>query len=321
MVCYHPMKAFQSVRLNPDTGKRYVSFRRPYDGHMWTEILLPCGQCVGCRLDRSRQWAIRCYHEAQLYDDNCFITLTFDDEHLHQRDHPWSLDVRDFQLFMKRLRKRFGSGIRFYHCGEYGEICFNCGKSKKFCQCGSYVPHIGRPHYHACLFNFDFSDKTLWKVKNGCRLYISEILSELWPFGFSSIGDVTFQSAAYVARYIMKKQNGDMAEMRYFDRDGVVVCSEYTTMSRRPGIGKPWLDKYGEETYRDDYVVVNGTKMKPPKFYDRCFDVVSPDEMADIKARRMRGMKKHLDNNTPDRLEVREACQLARMKRLPRYLD
>ena len=158
---------------------------------------LPCGQCVGCRLERSRQWAIRCMHEAQMHEDNCFITLTFNPESLDDRSNPWSLDVRDFQLFMKRLRKKYGAGIRFYHCGEYGEL-------------------NKRPHYHACIFGFDFPDKRLWKVTNsGHRLYISESLDELWPFGFCTIGNVTFESAAYVARYIMKKVNGDAAADHY----------------------------------------------------------------------------------------------------------
>ena len=159
---------------------------------------------------------MRCHHEASLYQDNCFITLTYSDEHLPSDK---SLHVDHFQKFMKRLRKRFGEGVRYYHCGEYGE---------------KYM----RPHYHACLFNFDFPDKKIWKENNGNRLYISESLSELWPFGFVTIGDVTFESAAYVARYIMKKVNGDLAESHYervdWDTGEVYhLKPEYTTMSRR----------------------------------------------------------------------------------------
>ena len=118
-----------------------------------------------------------------MYDDNCFITLTYSNQHIPADG---SLDVRVFQKFMKRLRKRFGDGIRFYHCGEYGSL-------------------LGRPHYHACLFNFDFPDKYLWKENNGQKLYRSPSLEELWPYGYSSIGTVTFESAAYVARYILKR--------------------------------------------------------------------------------------------------------------------
>ena len=182
MTCFHPIQAYKSTELTKK-GKRKIVFKKA-EGVPFLELTLPCGQCVGCRLERSRQWAIRCVHEASMHKKNCFITLTFDNQHLPKDG---SLDVRDFQLFMKRVRKRFGTNIRFYHCGEYGE-------------------KLGRPHYHACLFNFDFEDKILWKEINGQKLYISQSLSELWPFGFSTIGEVTYQSAAYVARYIMKNQ-------------------------------------------------------------------------------------------------------------------
>jgi hypothetical protein len=270
-------------------------------------IELPCGQCVGCRLERSRQWAIRCIHEAKMYENNCFITLTFSPEHLAKRSNPWSLDVRDYQLFMKRLRKKYGDGIRFFHCGEYGD-------------------KHGRPHYHACLFNFDFPDKELWNVVNGNRLYISNSLSELWPFGFSTIGDVTFESAAYVARYIMKKVTGDQADEHYqwVDTNTGEIKDrkpEYTTMSRRPGIGKDWYEKYKSDVYPGDFVVVNGKKMKPPKFYDRLHEQSRPYEFDDIKAARVENAQQHFDNNTPERLLVREKVQKERLKKLPRKVD
>jgi len=303
MPCFHPLEAYKNrlseasrvgkaIEFNPSAVQRS---KEPYD-----PIKLPCGQCVGCRLERSRQWAMRCVHEAQLYADNCFITLTFDDQSLHARPNPWSVDVRDFQLFMKRLRKRFGAGIRFYHCGEYGE-------------------KNGRPHYHACLFNFDFPDKKLWKItKGGCRLYTSDALAELWPYGFSTIGDVTFESAAYVARYIMKKINGELAEEHYVDEDGVILNPEYTTMSRRPGIGRGWLDKYFSDVYPHDHVVINGVKMKPPKYYDGVLKTERPYEFDEIKENRLTGMEKHADNNTPERLSVRENITKARLKLLVR---
>ena len=171
MVCYYPLLA---VRTNDDSvriigSKRNKSDRRfnaRYTRADYTDSFeLPCGQCIGCRLEYSRQWAIRCMHEASLYEDNCFITLTYDQDHL---PHDRSLNKSHFQKFMKRLRKRFGGGIRFYHCGEYGE-------------------RTRRPHYHACIFNFDFSDKKLFKIVNNHRLYTSEQLEELWPFGFSTM--------------------------------------------------------------------------------------------------------------------------------------
>jgi len=207
---------------------------------------------------------------------------------------------------MKRLRKRFGSNIRFYHCGEYGET-------------------FGRPHYHACIFNFDFPDKKLWRVINGNRLYTSQALSDLWPYGYSSVGAVTFQSAAYVARYIMKKITGDAADDHYMriDDDGVVTYlkPEYTTMSRRPGIGKGWFDQYTSDVYPSDFIVIDNVKMRPPKYYDSQYELLSPDQFNKLKRKRKINSKKHASNNTPKRLAVREEVQLARLKLLPRNVE
>lgn len=296
MPCYYPMKGWRSRERHPVTGKRKIVFNRN-EGFVDLPVVIPCGQCVGCRLERSRQWAIRCVHEASLYDKNCFITLTYDDLHLPVGG---SLDVSAFQKFMKRLRKRFGEGIRFFHCGEYGE---------KF----------GRPHFHACIFNFDFGDKVLWSVRNGCRLYLSADLVELWPFGFSTVGEVTFESAAYVARYVMKKITGDKADEHYVNKlTGEIREPEYVTMSRRPGIGKPWLEKFGSDVYPSDFVVIGGKKMRPPKYYDLSFEIEDPSMMAMIKAKRKRQVKENALNGTWERLRVREEIQLRKFDLLKR---
>lgn len=117
MPCFHPLDAFQSPYLDQSTGKRSkpIFNRSLADKLGYMPLKLPCGQCVGCRLERSRQWAVRCVHEAQMHSENCFITLTFSPEALDMRSNPMSVDVRDFQLFMKKLRKKYGEGIRFYH--------------------------------------------------------------------------------------------------------------------------------------------------------------------------------------------------------------
>ena len=242
-------------------GKRKIVFN-PRDGFSDLPILLPCGQCIGCRLERSRQWAIRCMHEAQLHDENSYITLTYNDKNLPKDG---SLNLRHFQLFMKRLRKKTGKKIRFYHCGEYGE---------KF----------KRPHYHACLFGYQFPDLRYFKTINGNKLYTSKYLDSVWTnkngetMGFSTIGNVTFESAAYVARYIMKKINGEKAEAHYVNKEtGEILKPEYTTMSRRPGgLGAEWLKKYKTDVYPGDFVVVRGKKMKPPKYYDRQYELTYP---------------------------------------------
>jgi len=304
MPCFHPLTGYRGRKVNPDTGKRPVVFN-PRDGFTDLTVTFPCGQCIGCRLERSRQWAIRCVHEASLYSNNCFITLTYNNDHLPALN---SLDLSAFQKFMKRLRKRFGEGIRFFHCGEYGE-------------------RFQRPHYHACLFNFDFADKQLWSVRNGVRLYTSEALSELWPFGFSTIGDVNFESAAYVARYVTKKITGGKAASHYqvvCERTGEILGRrkpEYITMSRRPGIGRDWLSKYSSDIYPDDFVVLNGKKMKPPKFYDRTFELENPDEFSKVLARRKFDAQTRLDDQTPERLAVRERVQELKLKTLVRSYE
>lgn len=304
MPCYSPLQAFQSKKPKANGKSRIVFSVESGVKFRYEAIQLPCGQCIGCRLERSRQWAVRCVHEASLYSQNCFLTLTFNDDHL---PNPPTLDVRDFQLFMKRLRKRFGKGIRFFHCGEYGE---------KF----------GRPHYHCIIFNLDFPDKVLWKEYNGTKLYRSKILEELWPYGYSSIGAVTFESAAYVARYILKKVNGDLAESHYSScpKTGEVFTRkpEYTTMSRRPGIAKKWFDKYCADVFPSDEVILrDGVRMRPPKYYDSQYEIVSPDDLARVKSERKRKALKYSSDNTPARLKVREQCQLSKMSLLPRIID
>lgn len=270
MACYKPLTAWYSKNENPATGKRSLVFSSESSDEPHKPLEIPCGQCIGCRLERSRQWALRCVHESSLWKENCFITLTFNEEELQKRSNPDSLDVTEFQRFMKRLRKKYGDGIRFFHCGEYGD-------------------KGGRPHYHACIFNHDFKDKKLWKESRGNNLYVSEELEKLWPYGFCTIGDVNFESAAYVARYIMKKVNGEQQLEHYNEIDwetGEVLKSkkpEYITMSRRPGIAMGWLEKFKGDVYPKDFITINGKKMKPPKYYDRILERTRPFEFGEIK--------------------------------------
>lgn len=307
MACYHPLQAYRTS----DGSVVFQQLRR-YD--VIASISLPCGQCVGCRLERSRQWAMRCLHEASLYDRNCFITLTYSEE---KCPLDGSLNYSHFQNFMKRLRFKYGRNIRFYMCGEYG-------------------PLHGRPHYHACLFNHDFSDRELWKTtQSGSKLYRSAELEQLWPDGFSSVGEVNFESAAYVARYIMKKITGDMAKIAYASTDpetGEITFAtpEFNHMSLKPGIGARWLEKYCEDVFPVDYIVVRGIKMKPPKYYDKligsalnwypeyCDLHAEHDEFT--QARILRGRANFLDN-TDSRLAVRETVASARLNLYSRKVE
>ncbi len=240
-----------------------------------------------------------------MHEDNSFITLTFNDEHIPDDR---SLDIVVFQKFMKRLRRRLSPIlIRFYACGEYGEI-------------------YGRPHYHACVFGYAFPDKRPWKESNGITIYRSALLEDVWPFGYSSIGDVSFQSAAYVARYLLKKINGPDAGDHYEyinPETGEIrqLKPEYTNMSRRPGIGSTFLDKFMSDIYPSDFVVINNKKMRPPRFYDAKFELFSPKEHAQIKGKRKRDAIKNQDDNTPERLAVKMSVQKSKLKHLPRKVE
>lgn len=316
MACYHPLRAYRLTGVVGENGKAVIVFKVPKDAP-YEEMDFACGRCVGCRLDRSRDWAVRCVHEASLYSANCFITLTYRDD---QVPHGGTLVKKDFQDFIKRLRARFDgvdlvekeSGelhrpIRYFHCGEYGS-------------------KLGRPHYHACIFNFDFEDKKLWSTRNGVRLYRSAILEDLWSVGFSTIGDVTFESAAYCARYIFKKVMGKKAGEHYVTAvdettgEAEYRLPEYTTMSRRPGIGAGWFRKYRGELYPKDFVTIGGKKFSLPKFYDGLQEKVDKECLERVKKARK---ERHSDD--PDatlaRLRVAEKVKCSSLGMLKRSFE
>lgn len=261
-------------------------------------IEIPCGKCIGCRLDYSRQWAYRCMLELEYHDSAYFVTLTYNDNHIPMSAYgdpssgeaidAYTLDKRDFQLFMKRLRKAFPDDeIRFYACGEYGSSTF-------------------RPHYHVIIYGLHLDDV----VPFGCSpagfpYYTSAKLQRVWsiydpktkmydPIGFVSLGDVTVESCAYVARYIMKKQKGDDAV--FYDLHN--VTPEFTLMSRKPGIGRQWYDDH-PNLYDFEYINLKtdngGLKFRPPRYYDKLFDVDDPDRMKQIKEIRMQAAEAQKD--------------------------
>jgi hypothetical protein len=298
MACFHPLQAYQT-----SDGSIIFSERK---GDVVRSLSLPCGQCRGCRLERSRQWAVRCMHEASLHEQNCFITLTYDNDHC-PTDR--SLNYGDYQRFMKRFRKRFkDSTIRFYMAGEYGE---------KF----------ERPHFHACIFGFNFPDRTLWKrTPSGALIYRSKLLEDLWPFGYSSIGDVTFESAAYVARYVMKKRTGkgvgDHYETTDFETGEIKDrVPEFNRMSLKPGIGFEWYRKFHSDIYPHDYVVINGRESRPPKFYDKKFAEQFPEEFEALQFQRFVDAVDRFDDNSDERLLVKEQVLEAKFSRLKRSID
>ncbi len=310
MPCYHPLDGYQSQIKNP-SGKRSLVFNLR-DAYSDLKIQVPCGQCIGCRLEKSRQWAIRCTNEASLYENNAFITLTFNDEYLPLDG---SLNKPDFQKFIKRLRKKYvpknpfnkktqdlqyqafhkKTQIRYFHCGEYGD-------------------KLSRPHHHACLFNVDFFDKK--PLPSNPKLYTSKSLEQLWPHGFSTIGEVNFETAAYVARYVTKKITGKLAGAHYEGR-----IPEYVTMSRRPGIGHDWLEKHLNDVFPHDYMVIrNGIKSKPPSYYDKILALTNLPLYTKLKAIRERAANEN-EHNAPERLDAREAVTISRTKPIKRSYE
>lgn len=313
MPCLYPRPAWRRAdsvrkdslgRVYRTANPGYVFSPRDSNGSPVSHTV-PCGQCVGCRLDWAGDWAARCEKEAQLWPRNCFVTLTYNDAHLPLGGSTRSsVSKREFQLFMKRLRKEYGDGIRFFASGEYGLV-------------------NQRAHYHALLFNHDFPDKRVWKSHRGNTLYVSPSLERLWPFGFSSIGAVTLQSAGYVARYVMKKLRGELADTEYSDRDPPFVL-----MSRRPGLGLGWLQKFHSDVYgpgkdgvpRGELVVGEGKVRRPPRYFEEKFKAQFPVEYRMMKLQRFTRSPVVPMSERIRRLRSREVIVKSRIQALSRPL-
>lgn len=305
MPCYHPMDAYGIP--NPVTGKMKIVFpkvgqKNPSQDYLDSQgiqkLKIPCGNCLGCRLEYSRQWAVRCFFEAKQWQHNYFVTLTYDPEFVplvpHYKCDEVTGEVTDESMvmtlvpdhlknFIKRLRRNFEyeyghTGVRFFACGEYG-------------------PLNARPHYHLILFNCPLDDLKKERCSDGYVYYRSPFIEKAWScktpqgdrrqIGYVSVTDFSFETAAYVARYMLKKHKGK--DSSYYEENG--LYPEFTRCSRRPGLAYQYFQSHKDEIYTYDQVVITngrGTPLKchPPKYYDRLFDVDNPDEMAIIKERR-----------------------------------
>lgn len=296
MTCYHPVKAFRTP-----TG---VVFQELARHDIIGTVFLACGQCIGCRMRRASDWELRVMHEAKSHDSNCFVTLTYAPGNLPPGG---SLEHRDFQLFLKRVRKRCGP-VRFYMCGEYGDL-------------------NQRPHYHACLFGVDFrSDrKPAGKSSSGFVFYESEVLTSVWGLGRCTVQDLTPQSAGYTARYVMKKALGDDAKVKYArtDSDGVIsyVKPEYAACSLKPGIGYSWFNAYSRDCYPHDFVISDGAKRPLPRYYDKLLKRVDRVTLEDVQYKRELKARESVSESSPERLAVREVVHKARVSTLKRNLE
>lgn len=298
MSCYHPIKGFRTP-----SGVVFAELGR-YD--ILGSIEIPCGQCIGCRMRRASDWALRVMHEASMWEKNCFVTLTYAPGHLPPNA---SLEHNDYQLFMKRVRKHHqGRTIRYYMCGEYGE------KEQ-------------RPHYHACLFNVDFREDRQLKGKSGSGFpyFEQKELTRLWPHGFATVQDLVPETASYCARYIMKKALGEDAKTAYniIDEDGVITrrAPEYSAMSLKPGIGAAWYDKYKRDVYPHDFVIHNGQQKQVPRYYDKLLKREKAMILDEIEHARQRRGQAAAPDNTDARRLVRETVHLAKVSTLQRNLE
>lgn len=283
MPCYFPQIAYRSRAGRNPNGSWPVVFDVS-KGYKDLEVILPCGKCIGCKLEKSRQWAIRCVLESKTHDENCFVTLTINEYHIEEM---YSLDKKVVQDFIKRLRKevdrKYNKKIRYYVCGEYGELS-------------------NRAHYHMAIFGFDFPDKEVYKMVNNVALYRSPLLEEKWKFGYSTIGQLTWESAAYIARYITKKITGDLAEQHY---DG--LTPEFALMSRN--IGKEWMVKNANDIEKVDRIILrNNLTMLPPKMYNDMVKRANPDLYKILKSERRKRIKNYTFERRNAKREFAEIC-------------
>ena len=321
MPCYAPMLAFQNRFVKEPlrfVGRKHYRIEDgsdPYRSEYYQNLIkndkfvpicLPCGRCIHCRLQNSKEKAIRAVHESTLYRENCFVTLTYNPKSVPSDG---SIRPRDMQLFIKRLRRYFPK-IKFktFGCAEYGE-------------------KLSRPHYHLCIFGLDFADKKFWRFsendwsKDKWPVYRSAILEKLWSnpltgesLGFCEIGTLTFESAAYVARYVVKKVNGEMKEEHYDGRlPERIICNS-------KGIGLRWLEKFSDEVINNDGVYRDGIIEKMPRYYEKKLEERFPEKIALVKAARLAKVSEIDIDGTEKRLAVRQFIHETKAKLLKRRL-
>jgi hypothetical protein len=319
MPCYKPYEAFRlrsgEIVFNESKYKRFID----------KKIQLPCRQCIGCRLAYSAEWANRITAESKLYPQNAFITLTYAPEHLPENAN---LEKAHYQKFMKDLR--------YYAQGSVPVPLLDDGtkeNSIRYFMCGEYGDQGNRPHYHACLLNYQFPDLRL-KSQNklGQKTYTSKLLEKIWGKGFVTTAELTAESAAYVARYVVKKYKGKSADKHYSCVDPETgecfqKVPEYATMSRRVAIGIPALDKWKTDYYpvdkmrsrkrSGDYLVT-----KPPRIFDTYMKKENEHLMAQVKLKREEKITELYLRDphefSAERLATKEFVHQERIKQLKR---
>lgn len=287
--------------------------------------IVPCGQCVGCRLKYSREWANRCMLELKYHEEAYFVTLTYDEEHVHRGYYAdpdtgeafenLTLCPEDLQLFLKNLRRQqeyhfpHAAQIRFFACGEYGSQTM-------------------RPHYHAIIFSLHLEDlEPFGRSFDGFQYYRSQYLEKIWKNGFVGVSQVSWETCAYVARYVMKKAKGIGSS--FYETYNLVP--EFVRMSRRPGIASQYFDDHKDEIYKYDEIYLSsetkGLKFKPPKYYDEKYDIEYPEQMSLLRNERLKVAKamqeakmKNFSGTYEEMLDNERAALISRANKLKRSI-
>lgn len=283
---YHPAKI-----LGGDDRPDDIEQLKQYSAGHYEKQLIPCGKCIGCRLDYSREWANRGYLEAKEYENNWFVTITYDDKHLPKPDEiidnngiSWTNDgsweggtlvpshltqfIKNVRQIMKRDYNQ--DGIRFMACGEYGD-------------------EGARPHYHIIFYNLNLPTEDLYnpRIINKEFYYQSKIIERAWDKGISNVSEATWNTIAYTARYITKKINGEGSDELYHSHG---KFKEFMRVSRMPGIGEGYYEKHKDEIYTTDSILIKNKTgsihVKPPSYYDKKFEKENPKRWREIQKQR-----------------------------------
>ena len=352
MPCYHPKirventskweKALDGHRYHPATiytPSQFGELEKVKSNINYNYQIIPCGNCIGCRLEYSREWANRGYLESKLYDKNSnwFVTITYDDEHLQKKEEIQTSDgftyyhdenngtlvPGDLTQFIKNIRQIMKrdynqDGIRFMACGEYG--------SEEYTE---------RPHYHIIFFNLNlpledlYNPRILGSYNEKNVYYQSHIIERAWNKGISNVSNATWNTIAYTARYITKKINGELSEHAYAEKG---QDKEFFRVSRKPGIGEGYFKEHWKEIYKNDEITIHNkkgvVKCKPPKYFDKLLEKEHPKLYKEIKEKRKKAQKDNqtiLDETTSlDRLQqycIDERSKLSHQQALVREFE
>lgn len=319
MTCFTPLRGWWAAKRN-EYGNRYVTFNASLAAR-YDPVAVPCGGCVGCRLDSSRAWAIRGSHQALIVGKhNCsFLTLTYKNSRLPVDG---MIHIEEMQDFMKRLRFNTGKQLSMIYSGEYGD-------------------KTNRPHYHLIIFgeNFLEDSRPYKKSHHGFPLWNSQLLDDTWQGrGHAVVGGFSFLTSAYVARYILKKQTSRTMFKHQFDLDEWCTSLEtgevqsralydfenkiqpFAQASRRPAIGRDFFFKYLSDMYPSDECIINGKIHRPPRYYDRLLNDFNPELYKQVKIQRLSNAREYSQDDDT-RLQQKMAYKQEVIKRLIRSID